>query len=234
MKKIELSIDIDGLFALGKVFPLGVSDLVEAVGTIIESGASSVSVRWKKDAEYCNNIRNISENASGLLNLKIPLSDEALKFATELRPDTVVIYDDSEGICGAVDFNKDGAKISEITDKLFAADISAGILSDTDAGSIRLAHNSGIDIIEFSADPFIDAEGRIKDVNLENLQVASYFVKELSMRVHLCGDINYANAAGFAAVTDIDCFETGLPVISKGMIVGLKNSVALMKETING
>jgi pyridoxine 5-phosphate synthase len=66
----------------------------------------------------------------------------------------------------------------------------------------------------------------------ERLERAAHLAKELGFIVHAGHGLNYENIGPVAAIPEIEEFSIGHSIVSRAIMVGIKEAVREMKELI--
>jgi len=236
MRNIKLGVNIDHVATLRNARNENNPDTVEATRVVLSSGGDMVVMHLRADRRHIKDadLERVRKEVKGLIHLEMAATPEMEKIALKVRPDSVCLVPESPNEVttrGGLKMTGNLAGLEKITRNLSKAGIEVSLFVDPEPQSIRAAHNIGADCIELCTSKYSESWGKkLQSKELEQLQLASFLVKELKMNLHAGHGLDYYNVVSVARIEGMDSLNIGYSIISRAMFVGLKTAVAEMKR----
>jgi len=236
MRNIKLGVNIDHIATLRNARNEKNPDTVEAVRVVLSSGGDLAVMHLRGDRRHIkdSDLERVRREVKGMLHLEMAATPEMEKIALKVRPDSVCIVPEPAGGAAAQGGLKMTGKLAElekIINNISKAGIDVGLFVDPEPQPIRAAHNIGADTIELCTGKYSESWGKKLQIKeLEQLQLASFLVKELKMNLSAGHGLDYYNVVPVARIEGMDCLNIGYSIISRAMFVGLKTAVSEMKR----
>jgi pyridoxine 5-phosphate synthase len=236
MRIIKLGVNIDHVATLRNARNENNPDTVEATRVVLSSGGDMVVMHLRGDRRHIKDadLERVRKEVKGIIHLEMAATPEMEKIALRVRPDSVCIVPEAPNELttqGGLKMTGNLAGLEKITRNLSKSGIEVSLFVDPEPQPIRAAHNIGADCIELCTSTYSKSWGKkLQYKELEQLQLASFLVKELKMGLHAGHGLDYYNVVSVARIEGMDCLNIGYSIISRAMFVGLKTAVAEMKR----
>lgn len=239
----KLCVNIDHIATVREARKGSEPDPLEACKLAIESGADGITVHLREDRRHINDrdvvlisseIKSFnSKNKEILFTLEMAATEEMFNIATKIKPGLITLVPEKRQELtteGGLDVlgNKDYLKsyISE----LHKNDLVVSIFINPDEAQIKAAKEINADYIEIHTGAYAH------NSNTEELQKvtnAISFAQKIGLKTNAGHGLNYTNTKPVAQIKGIDQLHIGHSIISKSVLIGIKNSVQEMKGIIN-
>lgn len=242
MSKVKLGVNIDHVATLRQARKDINPDPIEAARVCLTSGADMIVMHIRADRRHIQetDLERMRKEVKCYLHVEMAPTKEMEHIANKYIPDSVCIVPEREGeITTEGGLNLKDKSVSNNVERfikvLFNKGIESSLFLNPDADDIRRAYNMGANTIEICTKMYAESWGKINQgKELEKIQLASYLVKELKMKLHSGHGLDYYNVRPIALIEGMECLNIGFSIISRAIFVGLKNAVAQMKDIING
>lgn len=239
MSWAKLSVNVDHVATVRQARQGREPDPVAAAYIVTLAGADGITVHLREDRRHIQDrdLRLIREAVDNRLNLEMAATEEMLRIAKEIRPDTVTLVPErreeltTEGglnIIGQMDHLQGYIK------ELHSAGLVVSLFVNPDPAQVEAAKGVGADCVEIHTGRFADATAPLKDEEFRRILEAVKKARELSLIIHAGHGINYQNIKRLREIRDIEEFSIGHSIISRAVLVGLDRAVREMIELIRG
>jgi pyridoxine 5-phosphate synthase len=181
-------------------------------------------------------VRIIREIIKTKLILEMALDEELIKFAKEIRPYQVTLVPERvEEITteGGMELEGRVEEVKKVVKELNKGGIKVSLFVNPEEKTLQLAKETGAQIVELHTGIYAEAEDEDKRMaEFERLERAAHLAKELGFIVHAGHGLNYENIGPVAAIPEIEEFSIGHSIVSRAIMVGIKEAVREMKELI--
>ncbi len=232
--KIRLGVNIDHVAtvrnARGGVYP----DPVKAALLAQKAGADGVTAHLREDRRHIkdHDIERLMAELSIPLNFEMAATEEMLKIATRLRPaSSCIVPEKREELTteGGLDVVSNYNYLKEYVSKLNSAGVSVSLFIDPDVEQIKASKELGVDKVELHTGSYVDAEGSLKDVELERLSVGARFCNNVGLEVHAGHGLNYETVIAVARIPEFTEFNIGHFLMGEAIFVGLEKAILDMR-----
>ncbi|QER41597.1 pyridoxine 5'-phosphate synthase [Thermodesulfobacterium sp. TA1] len=234
----KLAVNVDHVATVREARKAPYPDPVHAAVLAELGGADGIVVHLRLDRRHIKerDVRLIKEVIKTKLILEMAIDEGLIKFAKEIKPFQVTLVPErteeitTEGgmvLEGRVDEVKKAVK------DLNKAGIKVSLFLNPEEKTIKLAKKTGAQIIEIHTGMYAEAEDEVKkEEELAKIEVAARLAKDLGFVVHAGHGLSYENIGPVAAIPEIEEFSIGHSIVSKAIMVGMKEAVREMKEVI--
>jgi len=232
--KIRLGVNIDHVAtvrnARGGVYP----DPVKAALLAQKAGADGVTAHLREDRRHIkdHDIERLMAELSIPLNFEMAATEEMLKIATRLRPaSSCIVPEKREELTteGGLDVVSNYNYLKGYVSKLNSAGVSVSLFIDPDVEQIKASKELGVDKVELHTGSYVDAEGSLKDVELERLSVGARFCNNVGLEVHAGHGLNYETVIAVARIPEFTEFNIGHFLMGEAIFVGLEKAILDMR-----
>jgi pyridoxine 5-phosphate synthase len=233
---ILLGVNIDHVATLRQARKGVEPEPVQAALLAEQSGADQITVHLREDRRHIQDkdVFLLRKLVQTKLNLEMAATEEMIKIALEILPDTVTLVPEkreeltTEGGLKLTDDHKNGIL------KLKEANIEVSVFIEPDLKMVEKAKELGADTIEFHTGKYANTQGK-KEIEEEvnRLYQAARKAKELGLRVVAGHGLNYHNVQKLVELDIFEEYNIGHSIISRAVFTGLAEAVMEMKTIIN-
>jgi len=106
---------------------------------------------------------------------------------------------------------------------------------DPDPRQIAASFKTGCDAIELHTGCYASAETEtLRSAELHRLQAAGKMIREAGIRLHAGHGLTYLNVLPVATIPNMRELNIGHSIVSRAVMVGMKEAVAEMKRLLSG
>jgi pyridoxine 5-phosphate synthase len=228
----ELGVNIDHVATIRQA-RMGVEpEPLQAAAIAEQNGADQITIHLREDRRHIQDrdLRLLRETVQTRLNLEMAATDEMLKIATSIKPETVTLVPEkreeltTEGGLLLTDDHKDYFK------QLKKAGIEVSVFIEPDPDMIRLAAELGADAVEMHTGHYANLKlPQEISQEVEKIFKAAQLIKENNMRIVAGHGLNYHNVQNLVALDIIEEYNIGHSIISRAVFTGLAEAVYSMK-----
>jgi len=120
----------------------------------------------------------------------------------------------------------------DVTERLQEAGSLVSLFVDPDEESIAAASRTGADAVELHTGEYAETRGEERDVELARLTDGALLARELGLIVHAGHGLTYTNVHQVAAIQEVEELNIGHSVVSRAVMVGMRQAVADMIEIL--
>ena len=235
--KIKLGVNIDHIATLrnarGELYP----DPLKAAEIALQSGADSITAHLREDRRHIKDkdIKEISENFPGKLNLEMAANKEMLNIALKNNPFSSCIVPEKRKELtteGGLDILGNKNYLKTINYKLKDKGIRTSFFIDPIKNQLEAAIDCDVDCVEFHAGNFCKLFYEDKtesEIEFQKLKVICEYAFDSGIEVHLGHGLDYETTK---KITEIQCIQEvniGFFLIARSIFDGLENSIRKMK-----
>jgi pyridoxine 5-phosphate synthase len=235
---VELGVNIDHVATIRQARRGDQPDPVAAAVLAELSGADSITVHLREDRRHIQDrdVRLLRETISTKMNFELSCAREVVQIACETRPaQATLVPERREEVTteGGLDILRDQARVVQAIEMLKARDIFVSLFLDPDEDQIRAAVKLGADAVELHTGQYASERGVEKDRQLKRLVAAGRLVREVGLQLHAGHGLDYQNVQPVAAIPEMRELNIGHSIVSRAVMVGMREAVSEMKRLIN-
>lgn len=234
----KLAVNVDHVATVREARKSYYPDPVHAAVLAELGGADGIVVHLRLDRRHIKerDVRIIREIIKTKLILEMAVEENLIKFAKEIKPYQVTLVPERiEEVTTEGGFELEGRvdDIKRAVGELNQAGIKVSLFLNPDERSLELAKKTGAQIVELHTGMYAEAESEEERLReLERLERSAYLAKKLGFIVHAGHGLNYENIGPVASIPQIEEFSIGHAIVSRAILVGMKEAVREMKELI--
>ncbi len=231
-----LGVNIDHIATLREARKGIEPEPVYAASIAEQNGADQITIHLREDRRHIQDrdLKLLRQTIQTKLNLEMASTNEMVKIASEIMPDTVTLVPEkreeltTEGGLNLTDEHQ--AVISSIK----KAGIEVSVFIEPDLDMIQAAKDLGADAVEIHTGRFanLKVESEIQ-AEIEKIYKAAILTKKLGMRVVAGHGLNYHNTQKLVELDIIEEFNIGHSIISRAVFSGLAEAVLTMKLIVD-
>jgi len=235
-----LSVNIDHVATLREARKVFYPDPVAAAVLVELAGADGVVVHLRGDRRHIQDrdLRILREVVQTKLILEMASNLDMVGIALDIQPDLVTLVPEGRDELtteGGLDLVLQKNVVSEAIAALKNSNIPVSIFIDPDPDQIKLAHQLNAEMIEIHTGTFCEANTSVKrEQAFAEIVNAAKLAHKLKLGVNAGHGLCYKTIKMFAGLDEIDEFSIGHSIVSRAVLVGMKQAVeemlALIKE----
>jgi pyridoxine 5-phosphate synthase len=235
---IRLGVNVDHVATLRQARRGKTPDLLAAAHAVVLGGADHVVVHLREDRRHVQDrdVRLLREQSSVPLSLEMAATDEMVRFAREVKPDSACLVPERREELtteGGLDLSSRTGPIGKVVAALKDAGISVSLFVDPDEASLVAANETGADAVELHTGRYADARGEAARVaEYLALSRAAQSARALGLRVHAGHGLDYGNVSRIAALPDVEELNIGFAILSRALFTGLVEATAEMRDRV--
>lgn len=235
---MRLTLNVDHIATLRNARGEDVPDPVTAALIAEQAGVDGIVVHLREDRRHINerDVRLLRELITTKLDLEMAATEEIIKIACDVGPELATLVPEkrqeltTEGGINVID---NVSLLKDTIKELHEYDIEVSLFVEPDLNHIDASAEIEADTVELHTGVFANALSEEEQFDeLERIRIASKHAKKLGLGVNAGHGLNYQNIKIFRELTDIDEVSIGHSIISRAVIVGIKEAVQEMIRLI--
>jgi pyridoxine 5-phosphate synthase len=237
MTSMRLYINIDHVATLRQARKTDEPDPVAAALLCQDAGADGITAHLREDRRHINDA-DIDRLAAAVrvLNMELATSADVVAVACRIRPYQVTIVPERrEEITteGGLDLSRPNPTLRDTIRRLEQAGSRVSLFIDPDLETLDAAKDLGVPAIELHTGRYAHT-WRQGDAALVELRRAARHAADMGLFVHAGHGLTYRNVAAVAGIPEIEELNIGHSVVSRSVMVGMRQAVVEMREAMGG
>jgi pyridoxine 5-phosphate synthase len=236
----KLGVNIDHIATLREARKTNEPDPVAAAVIAELAGCHGITVHLRSDRRHIQDrdVELLRETVKTRLNLEMAATEEMIRFAREVKPDTATLVPEFPGELttqGGLDCVRNYDMVSVAAQELEAAGIAVSLFIDPKKQQVEAAQRIAAPIIEINTASYADASLYLTlktEVSaaeaLEEIKTAAILADSAGIRVHGGHGLTYRNVRAVSQIPEIEELNIGHNIISRAALVGLDTAVREM------
>ncbi len=238
----KLCINIDHIATVREARKTTEPDPILGAKLAIDGGADGITVHLREDRRHINDrdvllLSQLLNPQSSILNpvlftLEMAATDEMIEISSKVKPGLVTLVPEKrQELTTEGGLNVIGQKkyLSEYLQKLHKNNLTVSIFINADKEQIKIAKEIGADFVEIHTGPYAENPN---EKELKIVKEAVLYARELGLKTNAGHGLNYQNTALIAQISGIEQLHIGHSIISRAILIGMKEAVAEMKKLI--
>lgn len=240
---IELGVNIDHVATLRQARRGVDPDPVWAAVQAHLGGADGITVHLREDRRHIqdDDVRRLRTHTQIKLNFEMAATPEMLAMACDIRPEMAMLVPEGRQEItteGGLDVIKQHRMLTPIVQRLRDAGIRASAFIDAQLDQVVAAAELGFEVCEVHTGPYaavFHSQGRDALASpvrreLDRIAQAGERIVSLGMRFNAGHALNYFNVQPVAALAGVRELHIGHAIVSRAVLVGMREAVAEMKR----
>jgi pyridoxine 5-phosphate synthase len=237
MRPIRLYINIDHVATVRQARRTDEPDPLEAAALCEGAGADGITVHLREDRRHIqdNDVERLAP-AVRVLNLELATSEEIVALACRLRPhQATIVPEKREEITteGGLDVSRGNTRLRDTIRRLDAAGIRVSLFIDPEPAALDAAKDLGVPAIELHTGRYAHT-WTTSDAALAELRRAARHGADMGLAIHAGHGLTYRNVVPVAAIPEIEELNIGHSVVSRAVMVGMRQAVTEMSALVHG
>jgi len=235
---IKLGVNIDHVATVRQARRGKEPDPVHAAVLAELGGADGITVHLREDRRHIQDrdLFILRDTVKVKLNLEMATNDEIINIALSVKPDMCTLVPEKREELtteGGLDVIHNFDRVARTVEILKSNGIEVSIFIDPDKKQIEKAVETGARYIEIHTGRYADATTEDESLEeLKKIEAASKYAADLGFVVNAGHGLNYKNVIPLCRIFPFHEFNIGHSIISKSILVGLKDAVREMKDIL--
>jgi pyridoxine 5-phosphate synthase len=234
----RLGVNIDHVATLRQARGGREPDPVAAAVLAELAGADGIVVHLREDRRHIQDrdVRLLREVLTTRLDLELAVTDQMIKIALSIRPEMVTLVPERRQELtteGGLDVPAHREEIQQAINLLHDGGILVSLFIDPDPAQIKISHKVSADFVELHTGKYANERTEKGSRQaLESLQEGARLASKLGLKVNAGHGLTYGNVSAVTDIREIEEFNIGHSIISRGAMVGLDMAVREMKTLV--
>ncbi len=242
---VELSVNIDHVATVRQARRTYEPDPVWAATEAQLGGAEGITVHLREDRRHIqdHDVRRLRDLVHVKLNLEMAATAEMVAIARQIEPHMVMLVPEGRQEItteGGLDVAGQRDRLRAVVAELSDAGLRTSAFIDAEPPQVEAAAACGFSVCEIHTGPYAhafwspgrDAESPAVVGELEKIRRAGELIRQAGMRFNAGHALTYANVGPVAAVGGVRELHIGHSIVSRAVLVGMREAVALMRQLI--
>ena len=228
----KLCVNIDHIATVREARKTIEPDPILGAKLAIEGGADGITVHLREDRRHINDrdVLLLSQSIKdALFTLEMAATDEMLEISSKVKPELVTLVPEKRQELtteGGLNVISQKIYLKNYLEKLHRNNLTVSIFINANNDQIKTAKEIGADFVEIHTGPYAENPNE-KELNI--IKEAVKYAKELDLKINAGHGLNYQNTAAIAEISGIEQLHIGHSIISRAVMVGIKEAVSEMK-----
>ena len=239
-KYIRLGVNIDHVATLRNARKENFPSPVKAAELALQSGADSITAHLREDRRHINDndIKEISFNFPGKLNLEMAATQEMLAIAEKIKPfSCCIVPEKREEVTteGGLDVINNYNKLKPMITRLRDIGIRTTLFIDPDDSQLDSCYDLQIDCAEIHCGRLCNLyEKNDNKFDFEFNKIKSFSEKLFSngIEAHAGHGLNYETTKIISTINEIEELNIGFFIIAESIFHGLEKTIINIKESM--
>ncbi|MCH8805662.1 MAG: pyridoxine 5'-phosphate synthase [Planctomycetes bacterium] len=236
----KLGVNIDHVATIRQARKTDEPDPVWSAVEAELGGADGITFHLREDRRHINDrdAELLKRTVATKLNMEMSIDPGIVRIALKLKPDQCTLVPEKREELtteGGLDVHKLRRRITPVVKKMKSAGIVTSAFIEPDSKQLSAAIECGFDAVELWTAGYSDAgTPRTREAALDMLGCAVEFGHERGLIVHGGHGLTYRNIGPVAAIAGFSEFNIGHSIVSRAVLVGMREAVREMKRLIEG
>ena len=239
-KDIRLGVNIDHVATLRNARKENFPSPVKAAELALQSGADSITAHLREDRRHINDndIKEISINFPGKLNLEMAATEEMLAIAEKIKPfSCCIVPEKREEVTteGGLNVINNHNKLKPMITRLRDIGIRTTLFIDPEDSQLEACYDLQIDCAEIHCGRLCNLyEKNDNKFDFEFNKIKSFSEKLFSngIEAHAGHGLNYETTKIISTINEIEELNIGFFIIAESIFHGLEKTIINIKESM--
>ena len=232
----KLCVNIDHIATVREARKTTEPDPVQGAKLAVSGGADGITVHLREDRRHINDrdVLLLSQSLKDVLfTLEMAATDEMLEISTKIKPGLITLVPEKRQELtteGGLNVISQKNYLNNYLLKLHKKDLTVSIFINADKEQIKTAKEIGADFVEIHTGPYAENPN---EKELKKVKEAISYAILLGLKTNAGHGLSYTNTKPIAQIKEIEQLHIGHSIISRAIMVGIKEAVSEMKKLIN-
>lgn len=234
----KLGVNIDHVATIREARRIFYPDPVEAAAICEEAGCDSIVCHLREDRRHIkeDDVKRLRQTVMTRLNLEMSIAKDIIDIACAVIPEQATLVPEKRKELtteGGLDVVKYEKNIASVINRLTQRRIATSLFIDPSKKQIDAAKNTGAVIVELHTGEYANAKnGSSMKKELDKIKLAVEYACAAGLEVNAGHGLNYDNVRRVAAIEGINELNIGHSIVSRAVLVGMRQAVEEMLELI--
>jgi len=234
---MRLGVNVDHVATLRQARRARQPDPVAAALLCEAGGADQITVHLREDRRHIQDrdVRVLREVVRTRLNLEMAATDEMVRIALEVRPDTCTLVPEKREELtteGGLDVAGHLESVRGVVARLRDGGIRVSLFIDPERNQVDASRSAGGEAVEITTGAYSEASPAEASAECERVRRAAEWAREQGLEALAGHGLDYSNVgrvAGIAALTELNI---GHAIVAHSVSVGIVEAVREMARRI--
>ena len=231
----KLCVNIDHIATVREARKTIEPDPLEGAKLAIAGGADGITVHLREDRRHINDrdvlliSKFLHSQNSILFTLEMAATNEMLEISSKVKPGLITLVPEKRQELtteGGLNITSQKKHLKEYLEKLHKNNLTVSIFINADREQIQIAKEINADFIEVHTGPYAENPS---EEELKKVQNAISYAQSIGLKTNAGHGLNYKNTKPVAKIKGIEQLHIGHSIISRAVIVGIKEAAREMK-----
>lgn len=237
MTPIRLYVNVDHVATVREARKTDEPDPADAALLAEAGGADGITAHLREDRRHVQDrdLERLASTPHRILNIELARSPEVLERVIAIKPfQATLVPERREEITteGGLDLSHGDAGIKTAIGRLRDAGVRVSLFVDPELDTLAAAQDLGVTAVELHTGRYSN-HWRTDGSALTELARAAEYAKRIGLAVHAGHGLTYLNTAPVAAIPEIEELNIGHSIVSRAIMTGMREAVAVMRSIID-
>jgi pyridoxine 5-phosphate synthase len=234
-----LNVNIDHVATIRQARRTDEPDPVWAAAECELAGANGITTHLRQDRRHISDrdVWTLKESVASKFNLEMSMAEPIVKIAEQVVPDQVTLVPENRQELtteGGLDCVKFKARLREVVRRMHKQGILVSAFITPELEQIAASAETGCDAVELHTGGYANAQTeRAVKKKIAELKAGRDFARAKGLIVHAGHGLTYRNIAPIAGIEGLCEFNIGHSIVSRAVLVGIREATRLMIELID-
>jgi pyridoxine 5-phosphate synthase len=238
MSMVELGVNIDHVATVRQARRTVEPDPVAAAVLAELGGADGITIHLREDRRHIQDrdVLILAQTLRTKMNFELSCAAQIVQIACNVKPQQATLVPEKRQEVtteGGLDLRPKSQELQNAIAALKNSGILVSLFIDPDDQQVHLAKELGVEAIELHTGQYAEARGQEQLSQLQRLQHASQLANDLGLKLHAGHGLTYQNVRPIAAIAGMRELNIGHSIVSRAVLVGMKEAVREMKLLLN-
>jgi pyridoxine 5-phosphate synthase len=235
---MRLGVNVDHIATIRQARRAKEPDPVAASLIAELAGADQITVHLREDRRHIQerDVRLLREAIKTRLNLEMAATDEMMKFALDVSPDSVTLVPEKREELtteGGLDVEVNRDRLIPFVMALKDGGIRVSLFIDPSPAQVKASHRVGGNSIEIHTGRYAEAKDETqRSAELEKIVDAAKLASRMGLRVHAGHGLDYQNVGKIVEISEIEELNIGHSIVARACMVGMEKAVRQMLKAM--
>jgi len=235
---MRLGVNVDHIATIRQARRAKEPDPVAAALIAELAGADQITLHLREDRRHIQerDVRLLREVIKTRLNLEMAATEEMLKFALEVSPDSITLVPERREELtteGGLDVEANRERLTPFIMALKDGGIRVSLFIDASPAQVKASHRVGANSIEIHTGRYAEAKDEAqRSAELEKITDAAKLASRMGLRVHAGHGLDYQNVERIVQIAEIEELNIGHSIVARACMVGMERAVRQMLKAM--
>lgn len=234
MNNLRLGVNVDHVATIRQARGTRYPDPVFAASMAELAGADQITIHLREDRRHIQDrdLHVMRETVQTRLNLEMAATEEMLRIALEVKPDTVTLVPErreEQTTESGLDVVRLQDELRPTVDALMNGGIAVSLFVDPTLAQIDASAQLEVDAVEIHTGDYAEAiDDDILESETARIELAAEHASAASLMVAAGHGLDYLNVREIARIPAIEELNIGHAIVARAIFVGFERAVSEM------